>query len=1028
MRRHRGYLWAMLPTVSHHLRALALACLLVAAAPLSALGDEAAQVRPAEYMIYQYPGVSLVVVVDAREVAFDTRITGPDRGLVAEAGVPARRLGPVYHFVEAADIPRQLMVAVTTERPVERSRISMELLQLPEGDRNARVLTAAYRYLAHGMKRVYQGTPAAWRERIVSLRNASQAFASMGNEEMKLWADYYAAHLALHGLGDTALALEWVQAVRRKAERARFDRLVLVALLLEADALTVAAERGGENTKTFYAQAHERWLEAAEQAGRQGFLAEQGRALYRDGLAWEQQGDAGLAIERYEQALEITAESSDPELLNQVRGTAAAAYESSGRTAGAIGLLEQISGDLAADGEAASALELARSLHEKGRLLNRMYRFEESRSVLEESLELQKEYGDGAWGSTGIELGRSLLALGYADEAGAVLGDSMARVPDGGRPGQSSGYALLATIAREQGRFDAMEDFREQQRRNLASNAEQAAYLFETALDGLRRDGPGSVSARRALRDARGRAAGSDWLTGQRSLLYLCLLDSQETGCTEESVLGVYRSLRASGIPEVEVDAWLGWVRWLIRSGRKQEARASMAGLLDRVQFYRERLPGVISQWYADRRGELFGLALEPLLSARAPGALLVLERLRRLERIDGDAAAPEEEVRGQLARVQAAQPSPDDSLSKQTARDLQAFYAGAGWSSGAPGPAELEVARDALEPGSVLLSHFFVGDELLAITAGRQTVRLHRLGRADRVREALGAARARLSELAGDLPASDLDRLGQWLLEPVLPASESTVYLMPFGPLIGFPLDALRVDGRYAIERHRFAYVESLAAAGGRPGRLEPGFEDRVFLAGNPRAGRDLFSYGVSTSEEIAAVRDRFVGDGLTIVQGVALRSDEFADGRVRTAGLVHLAMPGRIDLSHPGRSRLLLSGEREQPTSEFLNPADIRGLDIAARLGVLSDTATHARPSIDLDSRLGLVHDLHAAGAPRVVAALWPLGDAETADFMARFYDTLMAEGDVVEALVQTRRAVLTSDKEGNFRAWAGFQLYIR
>jgi CHAT domain-containing protein len=57
-----------------------------------------------------------------------------------------------------------------------------------------------------------------------------------------------------------------------------------------------------------------------------------------------------------------------------------------------------------------------------------------------------------------------------------------------------------------------------------------------------------------------------------------------------------------------------------------------------------------------------------------------------------------------------------------------------------------------------------------------------------------------------------------------------------------------------------------------------------------------------------------------------------------------------------------------------------------------------------------------------------LWPLGDAETADFMARFYDALLARGDVVAALVQTRRAVLVSDREGNFRAWAGFQLYIR
>ena len=94
---------------------------------------------------------------------------------------------------------------------------------------------------------------------------------------------------------------------------------------------------------------------------------------------------------------------------------------------------------------------------------------------------------------------------------------------------------------------------------------------------------------------------------------------------------------------------------------------------------------------------------------------------------------------------------------------------------------------------------------------------------------------------LTGFTVPRDFDRLGRWLLEPVLPASESTVYLMPFGPLVGFPLDALRVDGRLVIERHRFAYVESLAAAGGRPGQLEPGFENRVFLAGNPRAGRDL-------------------------------------------------------------------------------------------------------------------------------------------------------------------------------------------
>lgn len=1018
-----------MPLNFHHLlRVLALACLLLSPPAVLAQREGTPASKPAEYMVYQYPGVSLVVVVDAREVGFDTRITGPDRGLVGEASVPGRRIGPVYHFVEAVDTPRQLMIDVDTERPVERSRISMELLQLPEGDRNARTLTAAYRYLAHGMKRVYEETPAAWSERIVSLRNASQAFASMGNEEMRLWADYYAAHLALHGLGDVSMALEWVQAVRSKAVRARFDDLVLVALLLEADALTVAAEGSGPEAEAYFARGHERWLEAAERAGQQGFPAEQGRALYRDGLAWEWQGDFGRAIERYEQALEITAGSADPELLNRIRATAAAAYESSGRTVGAISLLEDISGDLEGDAEAASALERARSLHEKGRLLNRMYRFEEARVALEDSLALQREYGDGAWGATGVELGRALFAVGFVDEAAAVLADSLARVPESEPSVLSSAYGQLAAIAREQGRFQAMAEYRDQQGRHLATDAERAAYLLESALDTLRRDGPGSGAARRALLEARSRAAGSDWLTGQRSLLYLCLVGGPQSGCAEGEARGAYEALRASGIPRVEVDSWLAWIRWLSAAERHEAARDSMAGLLDRVQFYRQRLPGAISQWYRDRRGELFGLALEQLRSASAADVLLLLERLRLLERADGDSAAPEETIRGQLARVQSAQPSPDGSLSRQTARALEAFSSDSGWSSGAMEGSELEDVLAALAPDATVIAHYFSGDDLLAVTASRQGVRLHRLGRSDRVRAALESARSVLVDAPDGVPVDELDRLGRWLLEPLDRSVGGTVYLMPFGSLIGFPLDALRVDGQFALERNRIAYVESVAAAVGDPGQLDPDFSARVFVAGNPRAGRDLFSYGVSTSEEIAAVRDRFVGDGLTIVQGVALRGDEFEDERIARAGLVHLAMPGRIDLAHPGRSRLLLSGERERPNAEFLGPADIRALGLVARLAVLSDTAVHARPRSDFDSRVGLVHDLHAAGAPRVLAALWPLGDEQAADFMARFYDRLLAEQDVVEALVQTRRSMLARGDGTNFRAWAGFQLYIR
>ena len=61
--------------------------------------------EPAEYMIYQYPDMTLVVVVDVREAVFSTRITGPEGALVTEAGVPARRVGPVYQYIAPVDTP-----------------------------------------------------------------------------------------------------------------------------------------------------------------------------------------------------------------------------------------------------------------------------------------------------------------------------------------------------------------------------------------------------------------------------------------------------------------------------------------------------------------------------------------------------------------------------------------------------------------------------------------------------------------------------------------------------------------------------------------------------------------------------------------------------------------------------------------------------------------------------------------------------------------------------------------------------------
>lgn len=1023
----------------HAVSAILAAAILLASPGLAAQQDQASAVQPAEYMIYQYPGVSLVVVVDAKETEFEARINGPEGALVSETAMTARRIGPVYQFVEAVDTPRQLMIQVNPSRRIERSRIGMELLQLPETDRNARALAAAYRYLGHGMKRVYDDNTTVWSERAYSLRNAARAFASLGMEEMKLWSELYATHLVLYEINDFLLAMERAQEIRVAAERARFENIVLATLMLEADALMLAAgDATGTQAFDRYEASHGAWEGVVALAGQLGYTSERGRALYQDGLAYEKQNRLDRAIERYEQALDVTASASDPDLMNEIRATAAAAYERRGSTSGAISLLDDIAGDLSGDEAQSEGLELARNLHEKGRLLNSTFRFGEAVVELDHALSLYKEHLEGGqWGSAGLELGWSHYSLGYHAAAQSVIEESLPRTPPGNRQAVYRAYGVLAVISRARGEFDRMKEWRTLQGSVLASETERAAFLFESAMDARHREGAGSAESVRLLQQSRQQALGSDLLTGRRAELHLCLAELQRRGraaCDLAAARKVQASLERSGIPGVEVDSELAWARVLQLAGQPSEARAVMERLLDRVQFYRERLPGVITAWYVGHRELLMRQYVDGVLAVAGPGGengmplLQALERVRKLEGASGQADSDAEGTRSLVARIQAGQPAPDDALSRQVSAELEAFRAASGWSSGAP---TREVLRDALgEIGrnDAALAYYFGKEWVYAVRADRKGARQFRIGKSGGIRGQIKSIMDGLAKPDSTAPDAGLSRLGQTLLGAFSDNVGERIYLLASGPLNGFPFDALRLDGEYLAANHRLINLASLQALKELPGALDRGFGDRVFLAGNPRAGRDLFSYGVSSSEEIAAVRDQFVGGGLHIVQGVALRGDEFLDERYANAALLHMAMPGRVDLSRPERSRLLLSGERESPTAEFLSPADLRGLAVRAQLAVLSGTTFTHRDGTDFDSRLGLVHDLQDAGARQVLAALWPAGDAELARLMSGFYQRLVDERDVSEALFESRRALITSAEGANFHAWAGFQLFIR
>jgi len=270
------------------------------------------------------------------------------------------------------------------------------------------------------------------------------------------------------------------------------------------------------------------------------------------------------------------------------------------------------------------------------------------------------------------------------------------------------------------------------------------------------------------------------------------------------------------------------------------------------------------------------------------------------------------------------------------------------------------------------------------------------------------------------------LESLGNLLLAPIESLLPELVYLMPGGPMNGFPFDLLRRKGRYLAETHRVINIMSPAALNKLLVRVDTGMLDLFFLAGKPDIRRDVFDYGQKQSAEIRAIADIFAGPSLHIVQGSALGRDEFQDGRFETADIIHLAIPGTVNLEYPDRSRLMLSGTAGKPLSEFLEPGDIRNSKFQASLAVLSGLNIEATERFNLDHRLGFVSDFLAAGVPLVLTSLWRIPDTERAQFFAEFYRNLESNPDTASALATTRRAFLTASDPADYIQWGGFQIY--
>ncbi|RKZ14470.1 hypothetical protein DRQ50_08930 [bacterium] len=135
----------------------------------------------------------------------------------------------------------------------------------------------------------------------------------------------------------------------------------------------------------------------------------------------------------------------------------------------------------------------------------------------------------------------------------------------------------------------------------------------------------------------------------------------------------------------------------------------------------------------------------------------------------------------------------------------------------------------------------------------------------------------------------------------------------------------------------------------------------------------------------------------------------------------VLHLAAHTGLDSRQPWNTSITLA----RRAGGRLFAADVAGLDLQARLVVLTGCTTVGSRLVGGEGLIGLTGAFLVAGAPTVLATLWPVDDAAAMRVTTVFYEGL-ADGLPADlALDRSRRICRADSSLAAPRYWAGFTL---
>ncbi|MBP7688178.1 MAG: CHAT domain-containing protein [Thermoflexales bacterium] len=245
------------------------------------------------------------------------------------------------------------------------------------------------------------------------------------------------------------------------------------------------------------------------------------------------------------------------------------------------------------------------------------------------------------------------------------------------------------------------------------------------------------------------------------------------------------------------------------------------------------------------------------------------------------------------------------------------------------------------------------------------------------------------------------LQRLYQLLIPPEvadLPA-EATLIIAPHGALHALPFQALLAPERTPLARRPVCNVPSLAALLtllNNDQSAQDSAQPRALLCGLAHYGGKARALP-QAEREIAALRDVWADRCETRWGEAATRAEVLrlnGSGQLADYEVIHFTAHAVLDALAPSQSRVLLA-------DEALTFADILNLRLTARVVVLAacDGALGAPQAGD--ELLALARAFFYAGARSVIASLWPVEDAATAELMRHVHAGLTSGQTATHAL---------------------------